>query len=153
MIKTTIKEALTRRTKTDGHYIYVYRDNGVVFYVGQSKKPMYRFAQHMGKYRNACADLVGSFILDNMPESQDWQIEIYTLEECKPFLTHDIRFYEESINSPLPFIFDMVIDQAEVALIRHFNPCLNTLDNPNPSRIPEKYTKNNKIANEGVKLG
>ena len=150
MIKVTIQEALSKRLKTDGHYVYLYRDDDTVFYVGQSRHPLRRFYQHMGKYRGSYSDSVGDFIIENQPESLNWQIEIYTLEECRPFMACSDGYYEGCIGNPI--LFGEIVNAAEVAFIELFRPCFNRIHNLKPTSLPVKYHRP-KIANEGVKLG
>jgi len=155
MIKTTIGEVINQVIDTSEHHLYVYRDGDTVFYVGQSGSPADRLMEHLGKDRPWVPDRVGTVILENMPQSNQWQIEMYTLRDCIEFMRTQavLNFYVEHLDNLL-FRRELIND-AEDAMIGQLKPCLNIIKNTrNRARLPEKYQPNkNTIANEGVKLG
>jgi hypothetical protein len=168
MLTLTIREAMKQEADDSCHYLYVYRDGDVIFYVGRSVSPLDRFMQHMG-LRRGMPSSMGSLIRDNAPESYGWLLDIYTLKDCVPIIkkespylldSPDVQFglEEQSTNfrgdlppEGLQFLLRKkdIIDTFEYALIRHFKPCLNVVGNRSDSQLPERYNKH-PIANKGV---
>lgn len=68
MITLTIKEAVENPIDTTDHYLYLYRDGDVIFYVGRSFSPLDRNLEHMGLSARSFRDAVGDVIKDNRPE-------------------------------------------------------------------------------------
>jgi len=139
MIQTTIGKAM--ETFEEEQCLYVYRDEDTIFYVGRSIHPYTRLLEHLGKgARLPWPDRVGQIILDNMPESLNWTMEIWELKEL---IT--AKEYEQIA------MHDVFIQTCEEELIYRLGPCLNAIVNKNGSHLPERYNKR-PIANEGVKL-
>ncbi len=61
---------------------------------------------------------IGQYVLDNLPESRNWQIELYTLDECRP----EIHRYVSTNNVNV----EINVDSAEVAMIWALNPTRNS---------------------------
>lgn len=98
--------------------LYVVREGETVFYVGKSKRSVYtRLLEHIGIGRHGSITPLGRLILDNLPTSKTWHIDLTTLEETG----------------------EQYLGWAEEILIRKLRPCLNAASNPNPSPLPEKY--------------
>lgn len=111
-----------------GHLIYVVRDQTVVFYVGQSKRDVVeRFWEHLHK-----PSRLGQLIQQNEPDSHNWQVDFYTLADCRPFVSQKSLFAMQAWEA-----FDM--DMAEEALIRQLKPILNRDFNAKPSLLPQRY--------------
>ncbi len=130
MIQTTIKNIIARKLKPSdaiGHPIYLFREDAIVFYVGQSRQPLTRFMEHLGQTWQADASEVGTLILEQAPHSGTWTYELWTLEDCAQYLE--------------PGLVAGDVDDAETALIRHFHPCFNVRYNLNPTPLPERYQK------------
>lgn len=66
MLTFTIREALEGTYNTTDHYLYLYRDGEVIFYVGRSISPFDRMMQHLGLEGNS--DRLGDVIQNNLPE-------------------------------------------------------------------------------------
>lgn len=142
--------------------IYVVRDHesDLVFYVGQSKRNVIvRMMEHLGKGRKVGGypgfpDRLGSFVLQRLPKSGNWLIQFYRQDEV---LSEDqARFIvgipkEEWEANPVLNLFAWQeedgrdryvyknLDMAEQEMIRHLQPCLNTVHNPNPKGLPIEY--------------
>lgn len=71
MLQLTIREALECEDEETGeHYIYLYKEDATVFYVGRSIHPFERLRQHIGQApRSPFPDAIGSLILNNRPVS------------------------------------------------------------------------------------
>lgn len=128
MIKTTIGKALTERIQQQDHFIYLYRD-------------IDRLRQHLGDDRPWFPDAIGNLILDNKPLSLDWQMDLFTLKDCLPYISGAfLPFYEKYINNILAKKEVMIT--AEEEMIFHFKPYLNVINNSHNDRfLPEKYQK------------
>lgn len=105
--------------------IYLIKDgNAKVLYVGRSHSVMDRLQSHLGEdWRNEPSRL-GRFILGS-EGSDAWPIELYAVEECKPF----IDSYRLTLPTDLQDFcrqypgFDA--EMAERAMIKVLNPWLN----------------------------
>lgn len=109
----------------DPHCIYVVREGDVILYVGRSTDPFRRLEEHFGVALRSSGGSIGPIYKQFKSEAVHWTIDLYTLEECK-----------ETSAGRCADVAD-----AERDMIRHFSPCLNERNNPNPSQMPEKYTR------------
>lgn len=134
--------------ETFKHFLYLVKDGDVVLYVGRSYDPVDRLQQHLGisgRYGNYSADDLGLVYFEEKPESLKWQVEIYTVDDCLPFVKKHIMSYithytEERYLSQEGL--DGAIDFAEQALIHEHRPCLNVIHNQNATRLPAHYKRN-----------
>jgi len=109
--------------------IYIARDGEVIFYVGKSDRTIEeRILEHCGVGRFATLDALGLLITDNLPDSAHWQVDMMTIEDCKPFA-------EESDREGLD------VAGAEIVMIAHYRPCLNAIHNRRPAPLPGKYNR------------
>jgi hypothetical protein len=114
-----------------------------MFYIGQSHNPLERLQEHMGlSWRSEQKSNLGACIQENMPTSQAWQVELYTLAELAPYVERDYGL-------ALPR-YDLSI--AEASMIRLHKPCFNFTHNPNPQPLPAKYTHVRPNASSGQYL-
>ncbi len=102
------------------HDLYLFRDEQVVFYVGQSDKAYDRVWRHLRDGFKGRSD-IGRFIRCNWPRS--------------------VRFVVELMNSQAAHfaVVDHNLDAAEKHLIEKFAPCFNKMMNKNPTPVPEGY--------------
>ena len=141
MITVTIADVLTRKTydrELSEHRIYLIRDGALPLYVSKTEiGPTNHILSHL------FSDEMGRVITNNLPESKIWQVDMFTVDDCRPYiLKHKTEYLYYKI------------DQAEQAMICEYGPCLNVLFNqytPNHKHLPDKYKKH-KIAKHGVKL-
>lgn len=149
MYRTTIKGAFGDSTdmteeEMEGFYgpqIYVVRDSDVIFYVGRSVDPFSRIYQHMGYERKLPTNL-GRLILDNQPESDEWTFECYSLKDCGSIIRQSLpQGWDEGMKEAMIKICENNASKAEGCMIQALNPCLNTLHNDTPSKLPEKYMR------------
>ncbi|HZQ05401.1 MAG TPA: hypothetical protein VFD70_02390 [Anaerolineae bacterium] len=137
MTTVTIQDVIDDNVKEGGetHYVYVVRADETVLYVGKSKRSaIERLGEHLGIGGvMACgvpSSQLGELITSNAPESHQWQVQLLTLEDCRPYvvkhLSSVVRWDE---------------DKAEIAVIQSLCPCLNRMYNPRPQRIPDHWRK------------
>lgn len=145
MLSFTLEDALIDNPDTKGYYLYLYRDGDVVFYVGQSKDPIERIRQHLGRALPYWPDAIGQLILDNAPASFiEWKIDLFTLSDClEAVQAHWVSQASSFQNLVNTFYDPDLVNRAEEALIAHYRPHLNVLNatkytNPLPERYVSK---------------
>ncbi len=100
--------------------LYLFRDEEVVFYVGQSYLAFARVWEHLiGGFKGH--SIVGRFIWNNWPASMKFTIELMSLQ------------YE-----PLGVAAND-LNAAERALIERWSPCFNVSLNNQPTPVPDRY--------------
>jgi hypothetical protein len=100
--------------------LYLFRDEEVVFYVGQSYVAFDRVWEHfLGGFR--WRSTVGRFILCNWPVSLKFTIQLM------------------SSRSPAFADLNHDLNAAEQALIRQYLPCFNETLNSRPTPLPARY--------------
>ena len=100
--------------------LYLFRDGGTVFYVGQSYLAFDRVWEHIRSGFKARSD-VGRFLLCNWPASLNFEIELFCSRAPEfAAIGHDL-------------------DLAEARLIRQFRPCLNGTLNDEAAALPARY--------------
>jgi len=101
--------------------LYLFRDEQVAFYVGQSYLAFARVWEHL---RNGFKgrSVIGRFILCNWPTSLNFTIELI------------------SSKSELFSIVGNGLDAAERQLIQRLSPCFNESQNSQPTPLPSRYT-------------
>ncbi len=104
--------------------LYLFRDDQVVFYVGQSYLAFARVWEHL---RNGFKgrSIVGRFILCNWPASLNFSLELMS--------SKSERF--GSVGNDL--------DAAERELIQRWSPCFNESQNSQPMPLPGRYVPPN----------
>lgn len=103
-----------------GFNLYLFRDEEVVFYVGQSEQAHGRVWQHLLNGFKGRSD-VGRFIWCNWPKSMRFTIELWR----SPADTSAVG--------------GNALDAAEQALIAQHSPCFNVVHNSQPTPLPAKY--------------
>lgn len=124
--------------------VYVIRDGEVNFYVGQSQDPYWRLWEHLGRGDRGILSLspVGELIRRHLPTSWSWSMDLYTLEDCLPFVQQykagEFAWYKQYLEDIL--VEKFIVDTAESALIVACRPYLNVSRNMRERRpLPEKY--------------
>ena len=106
--------------KWRGLDLYIFRDEAVTFYVGQSQFAFGRVWDHLlGGFHGH--SLVGRFIWCNWPVSMRFTVELLSAGSAQ----------FESLGNDL--------NLAERELIRRLTPCFNLSLNPQPCAVPQKY--------------
>ena len=102
------------------HDLYLFRDDAVVFYVGQSYNAFERVWVHLyGGFKGR--SVVGRFVLYNWPRSMHFVVELMHSQSAR---------------------FDPLgndLDAAERYLIEQLSPCFNEAWNSHPTPLPDKY--------------
>ncbi len=110
--------------------IYRFRDGNFILYVGKTERHIVeRLWEHIGL---AGQTQLTHLIEDNAPESLSWQIDLYTVEECLPFIRE--HFASKIID-------EATIDLAERAMIAYSHPAVNSMVNYHSTKLPERYTR------------
>jgi hypothetical protein len=120
---TTVKKFLTiEQCPADWRSLdlYLFRNDEVVFYVGQSQLAFDRVWEHVRDGFKG-RSVMGRFILCNWPASIKFTIEL----SC----SRSNRFAAMSND----------LDAAERMLIEQWSPCFNEALNSHPARLPQGY--------------
>lgn len=100
--------------------LYLFRDDAVVFYVGQSHLAFARVWEHLiGGFKGH--SMMGRFVWCNWPKSMKFTIELLS-SQSEPF-----RIVGNDVNA------------AERALIQQYTPCFNVSLNSQPTPLPQHY--------------
>ena len=104
--------------------LYLFRDESVAFYVGQSHFAFARVWDHLlGGFHGH--SVVGRFVWCNWPVSMNFTIELLSSRSARfDLLGHDLNL-------------------AEGELIRRWSPCFNLSLNPQPNAVPPPYVPYN----------
>lgn len=102
------------------HDLYVFRDESVAFYVGQSDCAFARVWTHLQDGFKG-RSLVGKFIRNNWPRAMRFTIDLVRADSCvfQPVQHHR--------------------DAAERILITALRPCFNDTHNAKPNALPVHY--------------
>jgi len=103
-----------------GSDLYLFRDDEVVFYVGQSYLAYDRVWRHITDGYKA-RSVVGRFVLCNWPGSMCFTIELWSSQAD--------RFAA----------VDRDLNAAERMLIEQYAPCFNEALNRRPTPLPDRY--------------
>lgn len=123
MVALPVKHFLTCETSPPDwlpYDLYLFRDEAVVFYVGQSASAFARVWRHLHDGFKG-RSLVGKFIRVNWPRSMNFIIELYAASEAVFVDLHHDR------------------SAAEARLIEQFHPCFNNTFNSTPTPLPALY--------------
>lgn len=130
----TIEDVMRDTADTQGevYCIYVIRDNATVFYVGKANRHIIdRLREHLGlSQRTPTPSSTGEFVKANAPESDKWQVELFTLDDCAPH-----------VKTVFPNFKRWDVEVAEKAMIRTLRPCLNGTYNFDPMPLPTHYRR------------
>ena len=100
--------------------LYIFRDEAVVFYVGQSHLAFARVWDHLlGGFRGH--SIVGRFMWVNWPKSMNFTIELLSAQDAQ--FSH----------------LQNELDAAEQWLIRRHQPCFNVSHNAGATAVPPTY--------------
>ncbi len=100
--------------------LYLFRDESVVFYVGQSYLAFARVWEHLlGGFKGH--SFIGRFIWANWPKSMNFTIEL---------LSSQFKEFDDLGND---------LNAAERQLIQQWRPCFNVSLNQEPTPVPPGY--------------
>lgn len=100
--------------------LYLFRDDEVVFYVGQSHLAFSRVWEHLLSGFKGHS-IMGRFVWCNWPKSMNFTIELLSSQSGQ---------FDESGND---------INAAERGLIQQYMPCFNVSQNVQPIPVPPHY--------------
>ena len=100
--------------------LYLFRDENVVFYVGQSALAFARVWEHLLSGFKGHS-IVGRFLWCNWPRSMSFTIELLSSQSAQ---FADVR---NELNA------------SERLLIQHWSPCFNVSQNNQPTPLPNSY--------------
>jgi len=113
--------------------LYLFRDEDVVFYVGQSHLAFARVWDHLiGGFKGH--SMVGRFMWTNWPVSMKFVIELMSSKSAQ---------FDSLAND---------LDAAERQLIERWFPCFNISLNNKPTPIPSRYVPANGVLRCGRSL-
>ena len=100
--------------------LYLFRDDTVVFYVGQSQLAFARVWEHLlGGFKGR--SITGRFLWVNWPKSMNFTIELLSSQDAQFSHLHND------------------LDAAEQWLIRQHTPCFNVTHNSGATAVPPIY--------------
>lgn len=117
--------------------VYVVREGETILYVGRSSDPERRLREHFGQPWRSSGSAISVLFEQYPEEALAWQVDVYTLGECQPYVVSYLHRLPEVYRDPAHYEESM--RDAEIAMILHLRPCLNVSNNPSPSRLPDKY--------------
>ena len=100
--------------------LYLFRDENVVFYLGQSHLAFARVWEHLLSGFKGHS-IVGRFVWCNWPKSMNFTIELLS-SQAEQFI--DVRHE---------------LNASEGLLIRRWSPCFNISQNHQPTPLPNSY--------------
>ena len=100
--------------------LYLFRDENVVFYLGQSHLAFARVWEHLLSGFKGHS-IVGRFVWCNWPRSMNFTVELLS-SRSEQFI--DVRHE---------------LNASEGLLIRHWSPCFNISQNHQPTPLPDSY--------------
>jgi hypothetical protein len=145
--------------KTRGHFLYSIGDTDTMLYVGRSLQPVKRLRHHITIKGLHEISTLGKVIYCNLPLSLSWQVQLYTLADCKQAV-YDF-YMSEQFHSSLAvrtewyreyshfaatdartqqYNFSLYhtgfLSDAEAALVWQYTPCINVIFNTNKRPYP-----------------
>ena len=100
--------------------LYLFRDENVAFYVGQSQLAFSRVWEHLlGGFKGH--SIVGRFVWVNWPKSMSFTIEL---------LSSRSEQFDDVGND---------LNTSERKLIQRWSPCFNVSQNDHPTPLPDSY--------------
>lgn len=180
MITYSIKDALIDKSKHSPGYVYVIRDEEVIFYVGKSQDPIHRLFQHLGigdawgraaytgeefaqllsvqspilTTKTFFSSSIGTCIRENAPSSLLWSFDIYEKQDAVNVVI------QAGLDQTFPRLVGLMqggwYEQStiiEAILIEEMKPFLNRLQNEHERLLPEKYRPKELLPDEDIQIG
>lgn len=129
MLEVTFKEFYEYRFPQDElHELYIMKNgSGEILYIGISSQNIWnRWLGWNGHITEVTGHLVGESlvgrkVVDHLPESWDWRIQLWTMDDC-------VKYCGEDLNPEGRYTIQML----EAIMIRKLHPILNISLNPSP---------------------
>lgn len=117
MLVTTIGKILNKGVDTTGCRLYLIKNGEKdVLYVGQTTNFTKRLRAHITKRHEPLEGPLGKTIYSHMPDAEEWEVELYTVEECSDLIR---KWF------PSEDLYKDGVRYAEDSLIHQFNPAFN----------------------------
>jgi predicted GIY-YIG superfamily endonuclease len=146
MLTTNMQSVIEGAVHADearDHFLYLVRDDEVVWYIGQSIDPVQRLQTHLGMTWRAKSRLASVFER-HLPQALQWIVVLYSLADCESLVKqyilpqfapyYTLACYYDPSRLPGAMTF------AEQALIEHYHPRLNVRMNTLPAIFPDEGT-------------
>jgi len=138
MIELSFKEFHDQNYEDEGYCLYVMK-NGLsdILYVGISTSDIwYRWLGGAGhipwsgtmRYGNST---IGEKIMNHLPDSLDWKIQLWTLKDCLAFCEMEFRDGNFKMNAGE---YNDAVRSVEAYMIKKLSPALNRHLNLNPGK-------------------
>lgn len=103
----------------DANVYVVHGADGCILYVGKSGCAVTRLQSHVGvgEWCGFGISRTGQFVLDNLPLSKGWKIDLYSIDECKAIYPSSWWGEEQDW-----------IDHAEQCMIDYLKPKFNVIN-------------------------
>lgn len=141
MISVKFKDFYRRNYQDRGYHLYVViRNNTDILYIGISQWSIYErwfgsgfshmFLDDQGRLHGLSS--IGEMIVDNLPGSLNWAIELWTMKDCYKFLKKDLqntnyknldlRVLEEQMIRKLQPVYNSMLnyDNPKAKIYHHF---------------------------------
>jgi len=120
----------------DAIELYVLRDKEKILYIGISKSNVWnRWFGNLGRMWTTSSgkwntkDQVGLHIIENFPQSNEWEIDLLTLQDCLNFLEVEYVIGEYGFLFRPNSVFYFDIKDVEPKMIGKLHPFLNRIYN------------------------
>jgi hypothetical protein len=131
MIEIKFSDFHDYKYEDDGKYRLYMMKNGLgdVLYIGISERSIWERWFSWGGHMTWDGDIIvgessiGTKIENHLPDSLDWHIQLWTLQDCL-----------EVLGDTIPSHVDHTIQDIEPLMIKKFAPALNRTYNYNPGR-------------------
>lgn len=145
MIMYKIKDFLSSEKEIDYEdndlEVYVVRNNEEILYVGMAKHGIYRRwfidpGHHIYLNKNNLPirgySKIGNRIMDDLPRSMDWEIDLWSIKDLLLFFNKDYRIENKKMRIDCFYTgldFECSLKYIEGYLIVYLNPLLNIIGN------------------------
>jgi hypothetical protein len=131
MIEITIADIVEKRIRNvPNHRVYLVHDGEFSFYVGKSNRNVIaRLREHINPSRPT---ILGQLIIANEPQSLLWQVKLFTLADCEPYIRQKLLF-------PVEDGGHYTVSMAEKDMIAVMGTIVNKDFNQKPAQLPKSY--------------
>lgn len=133
-MQTTTVQLIRQRNDLSVHtreWVYIVRDGETVLYVGKTRwySLHHRMQMHLGRSGpSKTPSNLGKHILENLPASNQWQVDIFSLGDINAFLQHVgvVRKVRK-------------LETAEQVMIIYHHPLLNINEQGDEEEMRSRY--------------